>query len=145
MLNVSKLKRGIVIDHIDAGKGFAIYRELGLNEIDYPVVLMKGLPSEKLGTKDMIKIETDIDLDMQVLGLIDPNVTINIVEDGKLKEKKKLKLPEKVTGIMRCKNPRCISNQENVGPIDFYLVNPEEKIYRCEYCDSYTTFKPGDE
>lgn len=140
MLNVSKLKKGIVIDHIDAGKGFDIYRELHLNEIEDPVVLMKGLPSTKLGKKDMIKIETDLELDMQVLGLIDPNVTINYVEDGMLKEKKKLTLPEKVTGILKCKNPRCITQHEQTGPIDFYLVDAGTKTYRCEYCDAYTTF-----
>lgn len=140
MLNVSKLKKGIVIDHIHAGKGYSIYKELHLNEIEVPVVLMKGVPSEKMGIKDMIKIETDLDLDMDVLGLIDPDVTINFVSDGILVEKKRLKLPEKVTGILKCKNPRCISHYEDVGDISFYLVNEDEKIYRCEYCDSYTTF-----
>lgn len=141
MLNVDKLKKGIVIDHIEEGKGFDIYRELRLNNIKSPVVLMKGINSEKMGRKDLIKIETDLKLDMNVLGLIDPDVTINYVRDGRLIEKVKLQLPEKVTGILECKNPRCISHYEDVGDIDFYLVDKDKKIYRCEYCDSYTTFK----
>lgn len=141
MLNVAKLKKGIVIDHIVAGKGFDIYKELHLNEIDAPVVLMKGIDSIKMGKKDLIKIETDLPLDMNVLGLIDPDVTINYVKDGQLLEKVKLQLPEKVTGILECHNPRCITQYEEVGDIDFYLVNKDKKIYRCEYCDSYTTFK----
>ena len=141
MLNVAKLKKGIVIDHINAGKGFDIYKELHLNDIDDAVVLMKGLPSKKLGKKDMIKIETDVELDKDVLGLIDPDDTINYVADGELISKVKLTLPKKVTGILECKNPRCISQYEHTGPITFYLVDPKTKTYRCEYCDSYTTFR----
>lgn len=141
MLNVDKLKKGIVIDHIDAGKGMDIYRELRLNDIDDAVVLMKGIPSQKMGKKDLIKIETDIDLDMDVLGLIDPNVTINFVRDGKLVRKQKLTLPQSVVGILECRNPRCITHYENVGDITFHLVDADKKLYRCEYCDSFTTFK----
>lgn len=141
MLNVDKLRKGIVIDHIDEGKGFDIYQELHLNEIDMPVVLLKGIHSEKMGKKDMIKIETDLEIDFDVLGLIDPFVTINYVKDGKLTRKVKLKLPEKVEGILKCHNPRCISNYEDVGNITFHLVDKENKIYRCEYCDAYTSFE----
>ena len=130
MINVSKLKKGIIIDHIESGHGFEIYKELHLNEIDDVVV----------GQKDLIKIETDLELDMNVLGLIDPNVTINFVNNGELVSKVQLTLPTRVTGIMKCKNPRCISQYEDVGDIDFYLVDAEKKLYRCEYCDSYTTF-----
>lgn len=140
MINVSKLKKGIVIDHIEAGHGFQIYKELHLNEIDDVVVLLKNIPSKKMGKKDIIKIETDLDLDMTVLGLIDPNVTVNFVKNGELKSKLQLTLPQKVKGIMKCKNPRCITQYEDVGEIDFYLVDAEKKLYRCEYCDSYTTF-----
>ena len=93
-----------------------------------------------MGQKDLIKIETDLELDMNVLGLIDPNVTINFVNNGELVSKVQLTLPTRVTGIMKCKNPRCISQYEDVGDIDFYLVDAEKKLYRCEYCDSYTTF-----
>lgn len=140
MINVSKLKEGIIIDHIESGHGFEIYKELHLNDIDDVVVLMKNVPSKKMGVKDLIKIETDLELDMNVLGLIDPNVTINFVKDGELSSKVQLSLPQKVTGIMKCKNPRCITQTEDVGDIDFYLVDEEKKLYRCEYCDSYTTF-----
>lgn len=140
MINVSKLKKGIIIDHIESGHGFEIYKELHLNEIDDVVVLMKNVRSKKMGQKDLIKIETDLELDMNVLGLIDPNVTINFVNNGELVSKVQLTLPTRVTGIMKCKNPRCISQYEDVGDIDFYLVDAEKKLYRCEYCDSYTTF-----
>lgn len=140
MLNVDKLKKGIVIDHIEEGKGFEIYKELHLNEIDMPVVLMKGINSLKMGKKDLIKIETDLELDLDVLGLIDPDVTINFVSDGKLMEKMKLSLPKQVSGILECKNPRCISKYEDVGDITFFLEDEENKVYRCEYCDTYTTF-----
>ena len=140
MINVSKLKKVIIIDHIESGHGFEIYKELHLNEIDDVVVLMKNVPSKKMGQKDLIKIETDLELDMNVLGLIDPNVTINFVNNGELVSKVQLTLPTRVTGIMKCKNPRCISQYEDVGDIDFYLVDAEKKLYRCEYCDSYTTF-----
>lgn len=140
MINVSKLKKGIIIDHIEAGHGFEIYKELHLNEIDDVVVLLKNIPSKKMKKKDLIKIETDLQIDMNVLGLIDPNVTINFVKDGEMYKKITLNLPKVVEGIMKCKNPRCITQHEEVKEIKFYLVNEEKKQYRCEYCDAYTTF-----
>ncbi|MBU4438415.1 MAG: aspartate carbamoyltransferase regulatory subunit [Acetobacterium sp.] len=140
MINVSKLKKGIIIDHIEAGHGFEIYKELHLNDIDDVVVLLKNIPSKKMKQKDLIKIETDLQIDMTVLGLIDPNVTINFVKNGELCKKISLTLPKVVNGIMTCKNPRCITQYEDVKDIKFYLVNEEKKQYRCEYCDAYTTF-----
>ncbi|MBK5243997.1 MAG: aspartate carbamoyltransferase regulatory subunit [Eubacteriaceae bacterium] len=140
MINVSKLKKGIIIDHIEAGHGFEIYKELHLNDIDDVVVLLKNIPSKKMKKKDLIKIETDIQIDMNVLGLIDPNVTINFVKDGEMYKKITLNLPKVVEGIMKCKNPRCITQHEDVKEIKFFLVNEEKKQYRCEYCDAYTTF-----
>ncbi|KNZ42124.1 aspartate carbamoyltransferase regulatory subunit [Acetobacterium bakii] len=140
MINVSKLKKGIIIDHIEAGHGFEIYKELHLNDIDDVVVLLKNIPSKKMKQKDLIKIETDLPIDMNVLGLIDPNVTINFVKDGEMYKKIKLTLPKVVEGIMKCKNPRCITQHEEVKEIKFYLVNEDKKQYRCEYCDAYTTF-----
>ncbi|AFA48398.1 aspartate carbamoyltransferase regulatory subunit [Acetobacterium woodii] len=140
MINVSKLKKGIIIDHIEAGHGFEIYKELHLNDIDDVVVLLKNIPSKKMKQKDLIKIETDMQIDMTVLGLIDPNVTINFVKNGELCKKISLTLPTVVNGIMTCKNPRCITQYEDVKEIKFYLVNEEKKQYRCEYCDAYTTF-----
>lgn len=140
MINVSELKKGIVIDHIEAGHGFRIYRELHLDEIKDPVVLLTNIPSKKMGKKDMLKIETDIEINMNVLGLIDPNVTVNYIRDGEVRSKLRLTLPREVVGIMKCKNPRCITQTEKVSDIHFYLVDEEKKIYRCEYCDAYTQF-----
>lgn len=140
MINVSELKEGIVLDHIEAGRGFEIYRELHLDRLEDPVVMLTNIPSVKMGKKDMIKIETNIELDMKVLGLIDPNVSVNIVRDGKVTSKIKLTLPRSVTGILRCKNPRCITHVEDVGDITFHLVDEEKRVYRCEYCDGYTRF-----
>lgn len=139
MINVSKLKKGVVIDHIEANKGYKIFNQLKLDESEDVVVLMRNVPSQKMGKKDLIKIENDLDVDLTVLGLIDPNVTVNVVENGERVEKIKLSLPEKVLGIMVCKNPRCISKHENVGEIGFTLVDAEKKLYRCEYCDARTS------
>ncbi len=139
MINVSKLKKGIVIDHIEAGKGYKIFNQLKLDQVEDVVVLMRNVPSSKMGRKDLIKVENDITIDLTVLGLIDPNVTVNIVENGERVDKIKLSLPERVKGILACKNPRCISNSEPVGEVEFYLVDPVKKQYRCEYCDSRTS------
>ena len=139
MINVSKLKKGIVIDHIKEGNGYKIFDQLGLDKLKDPVVLLNNIPSRKMGTKDLIKIENDIYLDLTVLGLIDSGVTINIIENGERKEKIKLELPQKVQGILKCKNPRCISSVEEVGDIEFTLVNPETKEYQCEYCHERIT------
>ena len=140
MINVSKLKKGIVIDHIETNRGFEIFKALQLNSIDNAVVLLRKIPSKKMGEKDLIKIETDMEINMDVLGLIDPNVTINFVENGEIYKKLKLTLPKVVKGIMKCRNPRCISQYEEIEEIKFYLVNEEKKQYRCEYCDAYKTF-----
>ncbi|MFZ7121974.1 MAG: aspartate carbamoyltransferase regulatory subunit [Eubacteriaceae bacterium] len=140
MINVSKIKKGVVIDHIEYGHGYRMFKQLKLDELDDVVVLLRNIPSNKMGKKDLIKIETNVDLDFNVLGLIDPNVTVNIIENGELKQKIKLTLPEKVKGIMKCKNPRCITNYEKVTNIEFVLVDAKEKVYRCEYCDTRTSF-----
>ena len=138
MINVSKLKKGIVIDHIKSGNGYKIFRQLGLDKLEDTVVLLKNIPSKKMQVKDLIKIENDIYLDLTVLGLIDSGVTINIIENGQKKEKIKLELPRKVYGILKCKNPRCVSTSENVGDIEFTLVNPVTREYQCEYCHENT-------
>jgi len=138
MINVSKLKSGIVIDHIVAGHGYKLFKQLHLDEIDDVVVLMRNVESEKKGKKDLIKIETTVNLDLDVIGLIDPGITINYIENGVRVNKVKLKLPESVTGILTCKNPRCISNIEKVGDVTFHLVDPDKKEYACEFCDSRT-------
>lgn len=138
MINVSKLKKGIVIDHIRAGHGYKIFQQLGLDKLEDVVVLMRNVDSSKMGRKDLIKIETDLALNFEILGLIDPGVTISFVEDGKQTRKIKLSLPAEVHGILSCKNPRCITHQEHIEQVAFRLVNPERREYACEYCDART-------
>lgn len=138
MINVSKLKKGIVIDHIRAGHGYKIFQQLGLDQLDDVVVLMRNVDSSKLGKKDLIKIETDMHLNFDVLGLIDPGVTITYVENGVQVRKVKLSPPEQVRGILTCKNPRCITNQEKLDNIMFRLVDAGKMQYACEYCDART-------
>ncbi len=141
MINVSKIKKGIVLDHIVAGDGIKLFNALKLNEVEDPVVLMQGIRSSSMGKKDLIKIETDFKLDFTVLGLIAPHTTVNIIEDGARVDKIRMELPEEVEGVIHCKNPRCITNDQKVEEHKFYLVNRETKEYRCEYCDSITQFE----
>lgn len=138
MINVSKLKKGIVIDHIKAGHGYKIFRQLGLDQLPDTVVLMRNVDSRKMGKKDLIKIETGMRLNLDVLGLIDPDVTVNYVENGELSQKVRLKLPSEVNGILTCRNPRCITNQEHIENVRFTLVDPATKEYACEYCEART-------
>ena len=139
MINVSKLKEGIVIDHIRAGHGYKIFQQLGLDRLDDVVVLMRNVDSVKMGKKDLIKIETDLSLNLDVLGLIDPNVTISYIQNGERVKKVHLTAPERVRGILACKNPRCITNQEPIADAVFYLVNAKANQYACEYCDARTS------
>lgn len=141
MINVSKIKKGIVLDHIEAGDGIKLFKALRLNEVTDPVVLMQNIKSTSLGKKDLIKIETDFELDFTVLGLIAPHTTVNIIEEGVRVNKIRMELPEEVEGVIHCKNPRCITNEQNVEEHKFYLVNKDKKEYRCEYCDSITRFE----
>lgn len=136
MISVSKLQKGIVIDHITRGQGYKIFRQLGLDKLEDTVVLMRNVPSRKMGKKDLIKIETDMELDLDVLGLIDPGATVTYVDGGSVSHKVCLRLPEKVTGILRCKNPRCITVQEHIEDITFTLVDEERQEYACEYCEA---------
>ena len=133
---IGQIKDGIVLDHITAGRGMEIYNILGLGKLDCTVAMIKNADSEKKGRKDIIKIGQVIDLDFDVLGYIDPGITVNIIRGGELAKRVYLTLPEKVTGIIRCKNPRCINSTEQELQHEFRLVNPEKKIYRCIYCDS---------
>lgn len=135
MLKVESIKKGIVIDHITAGLGYEIYTELGLDKIPYTTALICNVPSRKLGIKDLIKIDNVIDLNLDMLGLLEPNASLCIIEDERVVEKIKLALPEKVSGILHCNNPRCISTIETIKDITFYLVEKEKREYRCEYCD----------
>ncbi|MTI66114.1 MAG: aspartate carbamoyltransferase regulatory subunit [Firmicutes bacterium] len=139
MLNIDSIKKGIVIDHIKAGCGYKIFKELKLHKADYTVALIKNVPSKQLGKKDLIKIENEIDLDFKVLGIIDPNITINIIKNEEIIDKINVKLPKKVKGTLKCKNPRCVTTVENIEDVEFTLVNRETKEYKCEYCDTNTS------
>lgn len=139
MINVSKLKKGIVIDHITAGKGYKIFKQLNLDKLDAVVVLMRNVDSTKMGKKDLIKIETDLEINFDVLGIIDPNATVTYISEGEKVHKVKLTPPKEVIDILTCKNPRCITNQENIEHIHFKLVDAEKKLYACEYCDAQTS------
>lgn len=135
MVTINAIKKGIVIDHIKAGYGIRIFKYLGLENADFTVALIMNAPSNKLGKKDIIKIENVLDMDYTVLGLIDPNLTINIIENEVIKEKIKLKLPERVEDIIRCKNPRCVTSIERDIKHVFYLVDECNGEYKCQYCD----------
>jgi len=135
MLNINGIVKGLVIDHIRAGLGIKIFNYLGLDKAGFTVALIMNAPSTKLGRKDMIKIENVIDLDYTVLGLIDHNITINVIEDERIKEKIKLKLPREVENVIRCKNPRCITSVEKYLPHVFFLVDEDRGEYRCRYCE----------
>jgi aspartate carbamoyltransferase regulatory subunit len=135
MLNIEKIRNGIVIDHIKSGQGIRIFNWLGLDKSPYTVAFVVNASSRRIDRKDIIKIDNTIDINFDLLGLIDPNITVNIIEDEKVTEKIKLKMPEKVKDVILCKNPRCICSTEKYIPHIFYLENPKEKTYRCEYCD----------
>jgi aspartate carbamoyltransferase regulatory subunit len=135
MLNIEEIKNGIVIDHIKAGQGIRIYNWLGLDKVPYMVAFVANANSKKSGKKDIIKIDNTISINFDVLGLIDPDITVNIIENERVTRKKKLQLPEKVENVLICKNPRCISSTEKYITHVFHLENPELRTYRCEYCD----------
>lgn len=135
-MNIDSIKNGIVIDHITAGRGMEIYRLLGLDSLDCSVALIKNVASRKMGKKDIIKIDSDFDADTDILGFVDPEATVNIIKDGKTVEKKTLTLPEELTNVLTCKNPRCISTTEQELPQIFRLTDRKERIYRCIYCET---------
>ena len=136
MLNIGKIEEGFVLDHIKAGKSLDIYEHLQLDKLDCTVAIIKNARSEHMGKKDIIKIDYPLDLDLDVLGYIDSNITVNIIRDGKLVEKKHLELPEKLVNILRCKNPRCITVSEPQLDAIFKLSNPSKHTYRCAYCET---------
>ena len=132
---IGKIKDGIVLDHITAGRGMEIYKILGLDKLDCTVAMIKNADSVKKGKKDIIKVGQVIDLDFDVLGYIDPGITVNLIRDGELVKREHLTLPERVRGIIKCKNPRCITSTEQELVQEFRLTDPEKKIYRCIYCE----------
>ncbi|HAE80909.1 MAG TPA: aspartate carbamoyltransferase regulatory subunit [Lachnoclostridium sp.] len=136
MLNISGLNEGIVLDHIKPGMSLEIYYMLGLDKLDCQVAIIKNARSQAMGRKDIIKIEGGLDLvDLDALGYIDHNITVNIIRDNVVSEKKKLRLPKKIRGVIRCKNPRCITSVEQELPQEFYLSAETTGTYRCIYCD----------
>ncbi len=137
MLNISGLSEGIVLDHIKAGKSLDIYYQLGLNKLDSQIAIIKNAHSKKMGRKDIIKIEGNVldRIDLEVLGYIDHSITVNIIRDSKIVEKRVLRLPKQITNVIHCKNPRCITSIEQELPHIFYLADAEREVYRCRYCD----------
>lgn len=135
-MNIDGVNNGIVLDHIKAGKSMQIYELLRLDKLNNCVAIIQNADSTKMGKKDIIKIDENIELDLDILGYIDSNITINIVKDGKLAEKKLLALPETLTNVIKCKNPRCITSIEQEIVQKFKLVNKDKKVYRCAYCDA---------
>ena len=135
-MTVDEIKNGIVLDHITAGKGMKIYSLLGLDRLDCSVALIRNVPSRKMGKKDIIKIDADIEVNTDIIGYIDPDITVNIIRDGKNVDKKSIELPQKLTNVLFCKNPRCISATEQELPHVFTLADRENRIYRCLYCET---------
>lgn len=135
-MKIDSIKNGIVIDHIRAGKGMELYHFLHLDNLDCSIALIKNVPSKKLGKKDIIKVDTDLRLNLDILGYIDPGVTINIIKNGERVEKFHPQLPERLTNIIQCKNPRCITSVEQEIPHIFKLTDRETGVYRCIYCES---------
>ena len=135
-MNIDSIKNGIVIDHITAGLGMTVYNLLKLDELDCAVAIIKNASSRKMGKKDIIKIDADIELNMDILGYVDPGITIDIIKDSKLVEKKQIGLPERLTNVIKCKNPRCITTTEQELPHIFKLTDKDKRVYRCIYCEA---------
>lgn len=135
-MKIDSIKNGIVIDHITAGKAMKIYNLLGLDELNCSVALIKNVSSSKMGKKDIIKIDTDFHVDLDILGYVDPGATVNIIQNEEMVAKKKLELPEKLTNVIKCKNPRCITSTEQELPQMFKLTDKDKKVYRCVYCET---------
>jgi aspartate carbamoyltransferase regulatory subunit len=136
MLNVGMIQEGFVLDHIQAGKSMDIYKYLHLDQLDCCVAIIKNAKSNKMGKKDIIKIECPIDfIDLKVLGFIDHNITVNIVKDSEIVEKKSLELPKEVVNVVKCKNPRCITSIEQELEQIFVLTDPQKEVYRCKWCE----------
>ena len=134
-MNIGHIENGIVLDHITAGNGMNIYNVLKLGKLDCTVALIKNADSPKMGKKDIIKISTHLEIDLDILGYLDPGITVNIIHDGKVVERRTLELPQKVVGVIKCKNPRCITSVEREIVHEFKLTDPAKKVYRCIYCE----------
>ena len=135
-MHIDSIKNGVVIDHIKAGQGMEIYHFLGLDKLDCPIAIIKNAASKRMGSKDIIKVNTENLPDLKVLGYIDPDITINVIKDGERVAKYHPEMPEKIVNIVKCKNPRCITSTEQELPHVFKLTDAESRTYRCIYCES---------
>ena len=134
-MKIGHIENGIVLDHITAGNGMNIYNVLNLGKLDCAVALIKNAESPKMGKKDIIKISTLLDIDLDILGYLDPGITVNVIRDGEVAERRTLALPQRVAGVIKCKNPRCITSVEREIVHEFKLTDPVKKVYRCIYCE----------
>lgn len=135
-MKIDSIINGIVIDHISAGNAMKLYRLLKLDNLDCSVAIIQNVSSNKMGKKDIIKIDADVDLKMDIIGYVDPNATVDIIRDGVLAEKRSIALPEKLQDVIFCKNPRCITTTEQELPHIFKLTDRENRVYRCIYCET---------
>ncbi len=135
-MNIDSINNGFVIDHITAGRGMRLFELLNLDELDCSVALIKNVASKKLGKKDIIKIDADIEINFDVIGYVDPGITVNIIKNGQLTEKMQIEMPKQLTNVIKCKNPRCITSVEQELDHIFRLTDRENKIYRCLYCET---------
>lgn len=136
MLNVGKIEEGFVLDHIKAGEAMLLYDSLGLNRLDCGVALITNARSDKMGKKDIVKVECPVDmLDFDILGFIDHNITVNVIKDGEIVSKPALELPKRIVDVIRCTNPRCITSIEQELTQEFILTDEKREIYRCKYCE----------
>ena len=138
-MNMGSIQNGVVIDHIQAGQGMKLYHLLKLDETELSVAIIRNVTSHKMGKKDIIKIDADIPVNLDVIGFVDPGATVNIIKDDKLAEKKIIEMPELLHGVIRCKNPRCITSVEQELPHIFCLTDAENGVYRCLYCETKGT------
>lgn len=140
MLNISGLENGVVLDHIPAGMSMELYRYLNLDKFDCQVAIIKNATSQKMGKKDIIKISGELDKsNFDAIGFLDKDITVNIIANGHVVEKRALSLPKKLTNIIKCKNPRCITSIEQELPHIFFLADPDKAVYRCQYCEEKYT------
>lgn len=135
-MKIDSIQNGIVLDHIEAGMALRVYNDLELNKLDCSIAILQNVKSNKMGKKDILKIDQEYDVNLDVLGYIDPNITVSIIKDGQTVEKKKLALPKKLVNIKKCKNPRCITSTEQDIPHIFKLTDEENRVYRCIYCEA---------
>ncbi|MBQ9200580.1 MAG: aspartate carbamoyltransferase regulatory subunit [Lachnospiraceae bacterium] len=135
-MKVDSIQNGIVLDHISAGKAFQVYHDLELDKLDCSIAILQNVTSNKMGRKDILKIDQEYDVNLDVLGYIDPDITVSIIKDGQTIEKKKVALPKKLINVKKCKNPRCITSVEPDIPQIFVLTDEKNRVYRCIYCEA---------